>query len=184
MTHPPLPYTPRASLTPHLVQRILTDLVDALDRDMLVERTTRSPAGTLYYVTSRTRPGHTHQVCRLAPTPSQPYYSYACNCEHGAKLDRFTPTNRHAHCWHARFVHFLMLKPPERDRIFTHATRNPHITALQQALRHAWHAYLRRRRAEMRQPRAARPGAPFIYALALAYYRSGTQRPLPPGSRP
>src|SRR5438128_1731054 len=109
MTHALSPRMPHTSLTPHLVQRILTDLVDALDRDMLVERTTRSPAGTLYYVTSRTRPGHTHQVCRLAPTPSQPYYSYACNCEHGAKLEHFTSTNRHAHCWHVRFVHFLTL---------------------------------------------------------------------------
>jgi hypothetical protein len=92
---------------------------------MLVARTTRSPAGPRYDVTSRTRPGQTHQVCRLAPTLSQPYYSDAGNCEPGARLDRFTPTTCPAPCWPARFVHFLMLKPPERVGIFTPATRHP-----------------------------------------------------------
>src|SRR5215212_4394083 len=147
MPHDPPPTAPRPPLVPPLAQRILRNLMRALDADMHIQRTWPSPLGTVYELTSRTRAGLTHEVCRLRPTESEPGPVYQCTCEQGMMIKRFTPANRHTHCWHARYVHLFTLSPAERARLFTQAT-DPETTSLQQALYRAWHTYLARRREE------------------------------------
>lgn len=138
--------SPAPGLTGPVLQAILTDLIDALSRDMRITRVTRTPAGDLFTVTSRSRPGRTHEVCQLAHVPGQPQAIYSCQCEHGIQIDRQTPANRHAHCWHVRFVHFMLLEPAQRQQLFTHTTGNAVLAGYQQALEQVWTAYMARHR--------------------------------------
>jgi hypothetical protein len=161
---------------PPLAQRILRDLVRALDADMHIQRTWPSPLGTVYELTSRTRAGLTHEVCRLRPTAAEPGPVYQCTCEQGIMIKRFTPANRHTHCWHARFIHLFTLPPADRTRLFTGPT-DVETTTLQAELHRAWQAYLTRRHAELAWPPAQRPGAPFVYALARAAAAASGEEP-------
>jgi hypothetical protein len=154
------------ALTPRVLLRILRDLIDALNRDMLITHTAPTPGGIIFTVPSRSRLGRTHTVCRLKRTRARPRRTYSCTCEHGLQIEEFTPGNRHAHCWHVRFVHFLTLPTPARQQLLTCATGHLALTDQQRALRAAWVAYLARRRTELTDPPPDRPGAPFLYALA------------------
>jgi hypothetical protein len=167
----------RGALTPGILLRILRDLIDVLSRDMQITQARRTPAGVLFTLTSRTRPGQTHQVCRRHPTPGRPQPTYSCNCEHGLQIEEFTLANRHAHCWHVRFVHFLTLPTPARRHLLTCTTGLPAITDQQRALRAAWAAYLGRRRAELQQPPDQRPSTAFVYRL-VARQRGSVTAPL------
>jgi hypothetical protein len=166
MPKDPDPPQPRPLVVPSLAQRILRDLIRALDADMHIQRTWPSPQGTVYEITSRTRPGLTHEVCRQPPTMSLPAPAYTCTCEQGMMIKRFTVDNRHTHCWHVRFVHLFTLTSAERARLFTGPT-DPETTHLQHELARVWQIYLARRRNELAQP-GPRPCAPFVYALARA----------------
>jgi hypothetical protein len=156
----------------------LSDLIDVLNHDMLITLARRTPAGALFTVTSRSRPGHTHQVCRRRPAVGRPYLAYSCNCEHGLQIEEFTSANRHTHCWHVRFVHFLTLPTPGRWHLLTCATGVPAITGRQRALRMAWAAYLVRRHAELRQPANQRPSTAFVYRLATRQQGGGSTLPV------
>src|SRR4051812_34768052 len=112
----------RGSLTPRILARILLDLIDALSRDMQIINVTRTPGGLLFTITSRTRPGHTHQVCLRKGAGQHPHPMYSCTCEHGLQVEEFVPTNRHAHCWHVRLVHFLALPTSARRQLLTYPT--------------------------------------------------------------
>lgn len=168
----------RGSLTPRILMRILRDLSDILSRDMQITTVTHTPGGLLFTITSRTRPGHTHTVCRRKGCTPQRHPTYCCSCEHGLQIEEFTPANRHAHCWHVRFVHFVTLPPPARRHLLTYATSHATITEQQHDLRAVWRAYLLRRRAELRHAPTDRPSAPFIYALAAR--PPGKPTPPPP----
>jgi hypothetical protein len=164
----------RGSLTPGILVRIFRDLIDALSRDMHITQARRTPAGLLFTVTSRTRPDRTHQVCRRQPTATRPQPSYSCTCEHGLQIEEFTPGNRHAHCWHVRFVHFLTLPAPARRQLLTRVTGHAQIAGDQAVLCAVWRMYIERRRAELRQPADQRPSAPFVYRLAVGQQSGAT----------